>query len=195
MESRDFRSLSAQWLSSLSDQSRTTLPEVVSTTQSVLSPSTTRSAVETIASVRGNETVYITVTHAQPTSSERAGINGTIAQSTQQEGSSNLAGPIAGGVVGGVALISSAFFLLCLARRKKRAKERKRATLPPQYASEDPSEELGSGLLHTITQGATKLNVTQLLPPQAMGLHLSTRRQGSTVIKGIETLYHSWIAQ
>ena len=52
-------------------------------------------------------------------------------------------GPIAGGVLGGVAAIALALLLFILLRRKRQAKENRRATLPPPYVDADMSEELG----------------------------------------------------
>ena len=97
-------------------------------------------SIETFESVSAGKTVTLTVTRdatlsSQPTSDASI----TTARSG---GNSKSVGAIAGGTVGGVALLASACFLLFFLRRRKRVKEERRATLPPPYPGEDMSEQL-----------------------------------------------------
>lgn len=121
-------------------------PPASSPVSTLISTTQQPSSIETIASVEEGETVYITVTHAQSTTA-RTAVATPIPQPVSQEqngNNSNSAGPIAGGVIGGLALLSAILFIFFLYRRKKRMNERKRATLPPPYsaADTDMSEEL-----------------------------------------------------
>ncbi|KAH7124113.1 hypothetical protein B0J11DRAFT_331114 [Dendryphion nanum] len=148
MESR-IRNFSTQLLDSISAISSPTPARgspVPSPASTLISTTTRPSSVETIASIEGGKTVYITVTHSQePTT--RADVATPTAQTASQnrnDGNSK-AGPIAGGVIGGLTLLSAAIFVVFLLRRKKRANEWRQATLPPPYAAADMSEELQSG--------------------------------------------------
>ncbi|KAF2187124.1 hypothetical protein K469DRAFT_686324 [Zopfia rhizophila CBS 207.26] len=98
------------------------------------------SAVETIASVNGGQTIFITVTHD---SSPTVATAPSLTPDPPREGKSSI-GAIVGGVVGGLVVIVLAILLFFLLRRRKRAKNLKEATLPPSYANGDMSEHLAS---------------------------------------------------
>lgn len=105
-------------------------------------PSATHSAttVETVASVSGGQTIFVTVTRdVSPTSQPDA------TPAPPQPGKGAPVGAIAGGVVGGVVVIIVVVLLLFLHRRKKRTTECERATRPPSYPRGDMSEHFGPG--------------------------------------------------
>ncbi|KAF2105404.1 hypothetical protein BDV96DRAFT_592604 [Lophiotrema nucula] len=124
----------------------------ISASASSSSPSTLATAVETIASVSGGQTVFITVTQdpastAFPTGSESTTNNGANHTSSHT-------GAIAGGVVGGVAAVAVVAFAFFLVRRRRRASERREATLPPSYADTDMSEHVGGATTAAAVVGA-----------------------------------------
>ncbi|KAF2019898.1 hypothetical protein BU24DRAFT_406510 [Aaosphaeria arxii CBS 175.79] len=109
------------------DQATTTSKPPSPTPTAKPSPPNATPTVETLASVEGDKTVYITVTHEPPTSTSLPDFASLNASSKPP------IGPIVGGVVGGTTIIIISLLLLLFYRRKKRQNEQRRATLPPPY--------------------------------------------------------------
>ncbi|KAF1999333.1 hypothetical protein P154DRAFT_523362 [Amniculicola lignicola CBS 123094] len=120
-------------------------------------------AVQTIASVSGGQTVFITITRdASPTSTGQAeGVASPVVDHAIGGGSP--VGAIAGGTVGGVAAVAGVVFVLFFLRRKQNAKETRRATLPPSYEQTDMSEHLGG----TTTASAGAVGVSKTTDEKA----------------------------
>jgi hypothetical protein len=107
------------------------------------STSASNAKVHTITSVDGDRTVFITVTEqSAPTANVRPP-DKTAADSNK--GVFPIAGPVAGGVVGGFAALALALFILYLYRSRRQARERREATVPPTFSVGDMSEELAGG--------------------------------------------------
>ncbi|KAF2793122.1 hypothetical protein K505DRAFT_375553 [Melanomma pulvis-pyrius CBS 109.77] len=102
------------------------------------------SAVESIASISGGQTVFITVTQDASHPSQTSSTTSSTGDVTRK--SSTHVGAISGGVLGGVVAIVLSLLLFFLLRRKRKAKENRRATLPPPYADADMSEEIGGAV-------------------------------------------------
>lgn len=117
---------------------------------SLVATTASPSIVHTVESVSEGRTIFVTVTRystptAQPSTSP------TLVTDLPPK-KDVPAGPIAGGVVGGLAVLALALFLLLFYRRKRRVVERKRASLPPAYTVGDMSEQLAMGSLRSLSQ-------------------------------------------
>lgn len=113
-------------------------PRFTSSTWDAEAPSTL--SVETFASIDDDHhTVFVTVTQAPaPTD---ATSTPTLAPA-EAEPSRSYAGPIAGGVIGGVVLFAFILYLLLFFQRRRHTRERNEATLPPAYSDPDMSGQL-----------------------------------------------------
>ncbi|KAJ4296306.1 hypothetical protein N0V90_006351 [Kalmusia sp. IMI 367209] len=111
----------------------------VSSFATTVSPS---SHVETVTSVSAGQTVLVTITaNSIPTSQSPTELD----SANEHASSKSSIAAIAGGTVGGVALLAAGIFLFIFLRRKRRIKEERRATIPPQFtdsAAGDMSEQL-----------------------------------------------------
>jgi preprotein translocase subunit YajC len=152
------REIPATWLNSRTAIGPNSLPSrpiwvTDPDSQSTTSPrweSGTISAPEaqTIVSVNGGQTVYITVTHDFVSTTAPQQPDMTLAFSNKTVSHKARDGTIAGGIVGGLVIIYAAFFVLSFIQRRKTAKKRKQATLPPPYGDADMSEQLGGSEWH-----------------------------------------------
>ncbi|KAF2663035.1 hypothetical protein K491DRAFT_13248 [Lophiostoma macrostomum CBS 122681] len=130
-----------QWLSSrLASQTFQGHSSPSSLVSTSTSPEQTRtSPAETISSIKDGHTVYVTISEAPtPTATGQTG-----AQPAKDENTP--VGAIAGGVVGVLALAGLALIAIWFMRRKKLAKQHRRATLPPPYTEPDMSAQLSRG--------------------------------------------------
>ncbi|PSN59538.1 hypothetical protein BS50DRAFT_229547 [Corynespora cassiicola Philippines] len=117
--------------------------------------------VETLVSNSAGQTVYVTITHEV----SPAATSNSTEPAPQQENKSSPSngtpvGAIAGGTIGGVAVLASVMFLLFFLRRKKQTKERRRATLPPPYADGDMSEQLSGTTAIATDEPERKITAT-----------------------------------
>ena len=130
---------SNEWLSSRLASQTSQGPSSPSSTAHTSPDQTTTSPVATISSIKDGHTVYVTVSkESTPTTTVQAGTE-------EPRGGNTPVGAIAGGVVGALALASLALIALWFIRRKKLAKQHRRATLPPPYTEPDMSAQLGGG--------------------------------------------------
>ena len=100
---------------------------------------------ETIASVSAGRTVFITV--LEGSGSTPLPPTDTIVSQNHSGGHAKISA-IAGGIVGGLVLLTAVLYLLLMLRRKQHEKNDRRATLPPTYLADtvhgDMSEQLPS---------------------------------------------------
>jgi hypothetical protein len=143
-----------EWLiSRLATITEESKPTTSSTEPSSSQTSTSDASIHTFTSVQEGRTVFVTVTE-QPAPTEAVTAPNATSNEEYSKGNSKLAGPVAGGVVGGVALLAIAFFSLYLFLRyrdRKRTKERDEATLPPPYSATDMSGQLRRSKWHNWT--------------------------------------------
>ncbi|KAF2874670.1 hypothetical protein BDV95DRAFT_296298 [Massariosphaeria phaeospora] len=145
-------SLEKRQLQSCPNGNRTPQTATVSNgaSSSVISPTAGRlstesfpkSEIDVITSVLSGQTIVATVTHFITPLAGPTNVPSSTPPSTNTGKTSNTPiGPIVGGVIGAIALLSLVSVLLLL-RRKKQMKERTQSTLPPPYTDADMSEHL-----------------------------------------------------
>ena len=123
-------------------------PWLASTTRQTTPQS---SALETIASISNDQTVFITtiITNQLTPSLQPTTITPRPPPAESARDSTN-ASAIAGGSIGGFVFVSAIIIFFWRLRRKRQLKEKRLATLPPPYGGgdEDMSEQLHGRLLH-----------------------------------------------
>ncbi|KAF2465065.1 uncharacterized protein BDR25DRAFT_346363 [Lindgomyces ingoldianus] len=166
--------------------------------------SSSGSNIQTIASVSGGQTVYVTVTHDPSSTSQLSHSPTSNPNLSQKDTSRTPVGAIAGGVISGTVVLGIALLLFFFLRRKRQAKERKRATLPPSYAEGDmsefvvhdgsiaPSNEISDAVIRGITNSKEKAgleNVDRECVPQLDGRMIRpTNEMGADPIGSIAEL-------
>ncbi|ORY14552.1 hypothetical protein BCR34DRAFT_585725 [Clohesyomyces aquaticus] len=146
------------------------------------------SALQTIASISGDHTVYITVTPGVTSTSQPSNSPKSSANSEGSKKSSTPTGAIAGGVIGGIVVLAIIIVMLFILRKKKKAKVPS-SDLPeiiggdgtlhqgPAAASVIPSTEKGSGNEKTMLEttdpdGIAQLDGRMIRPTNEMPAHV-----------------------
>lgn len=108
-------------------------------------------SVETLTSIDGGQTVFITVTRDSAPSGTVQSSDSQTSTRESSRSSDSFAGKIAGGVVGGLCILLMVALLSVYLVRRRKQEEREEATLPPPYADPDPdmSAQLRSSESHS----------------------------------------------